>query len=301
MGETLYLPGAAVVADGEATWYNTAEEALAAYEAASGVKYLGLGIDAVLNGQTVYVDAFQDISITGTGTVYGIDPDNDEYKKSTGTITAEGVTLVGDVTFNGNRYIKLADGSFHRIELGISAVTLRTSAAGLYYNAYYTCDKTLAAAITAYGVAVSVEDMPGADFQNVPLDRASVYEDFADQYAALESGCTVAANSTSVFGIMKDTNSAADNAAHGKMDIYANAYIQVGGETIYVGDNGNAGKQAGVAYSLYDVMAAVDNTEFWNSLDVKDQQNVQDFYTEWYNQGGMADWTFENIKVAQNG
>lgn len=47
---------------------------------------------------------------------------------------------------------------------------------------------------------------------------------------------------------MKDTNSAAGNAAHGEMDIYANAYIVVDGEKIYV-----------------------------------------------------ADWTFENIKLAQNG
>ena len=43
-------------------------------------------------------------------------------------------------------------------------------------------------------------------------------------------------HSTSVFSIMKDTNSAADNAAHGEMDIYANAYIVVDGEKIYVAD-----------------------------------------------------------------
>ncbi len=301
LGETLYLPAYGVVTGESAQWFGTAEEALTAYAAAEGTKYLVAGTDFALAGQEIYLDACNDIKVTGTGTVYGIDPDNDEYKRSTGTITAEGVTLVGDVTFNGNRYIKIADGSYHRIEMGIRNITLRTSAAGLYYNAYYTCDKTLAAAISSYGVVVSVNDLPGADFQNMTDDHFSVYEDFAAQYAALESGYTVAANSTSVFGIMKETNSAADNAEHGEMDIYANAYIVIGGEKIYVADEDNAGKQAGVAYSLHDVMTAMDNEEFWNSLDVKDQQNVQDFYTEWYNQGGMADWTFENIKLAQNG
>lgn len=304
-GDLIIAMAAVVTADAE-NWYLTNQAAVDAYK---GEGYVLIGNDAELtiDGE-IYIDSRgYTVTVNGTGTLYAIDRANDDYNGYGAWNIGEGVTIANETIHpvNGNRYIILKNESgtygAHRIEMGIKSVTLRTNAAGLYYNAYYTCDSAVAKAITAYGVAVSVEDVPGADFQDVLTDRESVYTDFAAQYEALEDSNTVAANSTSVFGIMKDSNSAADNAEHGKMDIYANAYIEIKGEKIYMADTENVGKQAGVAYSLYDVMAMVDDADFWSTLSVADQIRVNEFYTEWNAQGGMADWTFENIALVQNG
>ena len=292
-----YVAGYAVV-DTESnttTWSTTAD--LAAVNG-SETKYLLAGAAVALNGETVYIDALAGINVTGSGTVYGIDPANADFTTaSTGSITAgEDVTLASDVTFGGVRYIKLADGSVHAIKMGISGVSLRPTAVGLYYKATYKCDAKLAAAIDAYGVVLSVYDMPGADFADVATDQFTVREDFASLYA----DNTVTANSGSVFGIMKDGRE--NNQERGEMKIYANAYILVEGAAIYVGDNDNAGKSTedegfdGVALSLYDVLKKIDDKVTDGSLTLT-PTNIEQI-TELYGKikAWGVNWTFTNIQ-----
>ena len=285
----LVLAGYAVVntANDTTTW-GTLADALAAADGSDTV-YLLAGADVTLNGETVYIDALKAINVTGTGTAYGIDPANADFTTaSTGSLSGE--IVESDATFDGVRYIKIANGSVHAIEMGITGVSLRPTAVGLYYKATYKCDAALAEAIDAYGVVLSVEDMPGADFADVATDQFTVREDFGDLYAAN----TVTANSGSVFGIMKDGKP--NNQERGEMKIYANAYILVDGAAIYVADTENAGQKAGVALSLYDVLKKIDDQVTAGKLELT-QTNIEQI-TALYEKikAWGVNWTFTNIQ-----
>lgn len=241
-----------------------------------------------------------DLTLSGSGTVNVFDSANDAYKAAAcGRITVDGtVTVNTDVTApNGNRYIATTDAgvtTMHRLNIGLIAVTLRTTAAGLYYKAAYECDDVLAAKVSAYGVVLSLVDMPGADFNS-----AREFTDknrFTMGTEPFKSG--MIATSGSVFGIMKDSREANVNAQYGELKIYANPYLLLEEETFLVGDNENPGKTVnsegfnGDAYSLHDVLDLIDDTFFDYSADA--QKQIDAFYQQW-KQLGMADWEFINI------
>ena len=299
-------------------WYPTAAEAVADYE--PGANYLIVHHDQVTFNLTdantdYYIESRgYTVTVTGTGKLYALDRANDDYKGFGVWNVGEGVTVENDVTnpVNGNRYIVIKNGAVynaHRIEMGIKSISLRPDekTPGLYYKAEYKCDATLAAAIDAYGVVLSVNDMPGADFADENDNEFTVREDFETNYNTETHA--VSANSGSVFGIMKlEGRTAAQNAEYGDMKIYANAYILVDDVAVYVADTTNGGKQGhdseneetydanfgGVAYSLHDVMDVINAK--WTTLDLNETQrgavltmldNFKDF--------GMADWETSNI------
>ena len=156
----------------------TPEELLAAWESGQ-YSYIKLGADLTLtlDGQDLVLDlAGFDLNLKGRGKVSGYDTANDTYDHlACGILTAEpGITC--QATFiapNGNRYVSLMDGSystFHRMDMQIKTVTLRTSAAGLYYKAQYTCDRQVEEKVSSYGIVVSLQDVPGADFKSTEGD-----------------------------------------------------------------------------------------------------------------------------------
>ncbi len=240
------------------------------------------------------------LTLSGSGNINVFDSANDTYRAAAcGKVINNGtVTVNQDVTApNGNRYLAVADGNtttMHRIGLKLTAVTLRTTEAGVYYKAKYECDETLAAKVKRYGVVVSLADMPGEDF---------LTEWDENQYTtaknAFKSG--VIATSGSVFNIMKASiTDPAENAARGEMDIYANPYIcfNFGKDKIVVADTVNAGKTEetegfnGIAMSLHNVLDTLDDTYF--NYDAATQTKIDAFYKQW-KQNGMADWVFINI------
>lgn len=295
----LVLAGHAVVDTETDTeqWMSMADAVTAA--AGSTTKYLKAAASVELNGETVYIDALSAITVTGTGTAYGIDIANGEDYANASTGSFSGI-VQSDATFNEVRYIKIDDGTVHAIKMRVTGVSLRPTAVGLYYKATYECDETLAKAITAYGVVLSVEDMPGVDFTETPTDQFTVREDFSDLYAASTVANTVTANSGSVFGIMKDGKD--NNQERGEMKIYANAYILVNGEAIYVGDTENADKDVdtegfdGVALSLYDVLKKIDDQVTAGKLELS-QTNIEQI-TELYSKikAWGVSWTSDNIQ-----
>ncbi len=273
-GTSLVLAGCAVVdtANDTTTW-TSLEAALAAADG-SKTKYLLAGADVTLNGETVYIDALKAINVTGTGTAYGIDPANADFTtKSTGKFSGN---VQSDATFDGVRYIKIADGSVHAIEMRLTNVTLRTNEeAGLYYKATYKCDDELAAAIDGYGVALSVHDMPDANFAE-DMGASFTYND-GSKFVPDENH-EVKTNSGGVFGILKTDNTQAKNQKNLMTEIYANAYIMIG-EDIHVADTVNGGKKAGIAYSLYEVLAAINDN--YSNYKAEVQDMVAGFYNTW--------------------
>ena len=305
----LMVNGVAIIDGEEATWYATAAEAIAAYTAedyAAG-KYIQLGLDATvaLAGAEYLIDlagqVAGEVAITGTGIAHLFDTANldlDGYRTVT---VAETVTLAErdhNVVVGGEAYrfiiVTDAEGktSAHCLAMAVNGVNLNTEKAGLSYNAEYMCDDTLAAMISAYGVILSLKDMPGAVMDG--SDERTVLTTFAPVSHKVTS------TSSTVSGIFKDNRTAARNAQYGKMKIYANAYIQLdldgdGAADILVADNENAGKKAGNAWSLYDVLLNIDQN--WDD-NAANQEAAKAFFDKWFDLGtGLYADDFTNLDV----
>lgn len=232
----------------------------------------GLEITVDLNGFA--------LTAGGSGSVKLLDSGNDTFDAANcgqfinhGTIAVAAAATAQD----GRCYIAITEGNVttaHRFAMRLTAVTLRPSAAGLYYKAQYDCDQALAQQVTAYGVAMSLQDMPGADFKT---EKGNAYTESA---ATFRGGVEV--TSGSVFGIMKEELTADSNAARGEMKIYANPYVTLGGKTL-VG--------IGSAYSLRDVMETIEKNYYTYSA--ADRAGADTFYTQW-SAKGMA-WNLVNV------
>lgn len=122
---------------------------------------------ADLQGLSVYVDLNGcDLTVGGSGMLYAFDSANDTYDAAAcGTLTNVGtVQIQQEVTGrNGNYYLAVTRNNtttMHAVKAQITYVTLRTSAAGLYYKATYHCDEILEANVKRYGVVLSAFNMP---------------------------------------------------------------------------------------------------------------------------------------------
>ena len=233
--------------------------------------------------------------VTGSGTLRGMDSANDAYALSAGAAAvADTVTVQQDVTGNGKRYIAITQNgstTFHRLHMRLQAVTLRTTQAGLYYKAVYDCDSVLAQQVDAYGVVLSIDNMPGADFRTETADKNG-YTVAAGPFV---SGAV--ANSGSVFGIMKAGNTNQKNDTNGRTKIYANAYIMLKNQKVLMADMDNVGKTTedvsfdGVALSLYDAMQLIDRN--FQSYTPEQQTMLKNFYAQWKTKG--MDWGLEKL------
>jgi len=256
-------------------------------------------VELALDGQEIVVDLCgNDLKVTGSGAVKAFDTANDTFDESACGVLLAGSGITVEKGFqapNGNTYIAVTENgltTLHRMQILLNTVTLRTSAAGVYYKATYNCDQTLSGLVENYGVVVSLYNMPGADFMTEP--EAGNFNGWTEAAAPFRSG--VVATSGSVFGILKDTRSAGLNDRYGKMKIYANAYIELGDE-IFVANTADAGKTAdtegfsGVAMSLYDVMQLLDAS--YASYNTTTRLQLDAFYAQW-KEKGMA-WGFSAI------
>ena len=275
-GQLVIAPVRIRLAGSSDLWAKNNTDAVAKQQANAG-SY----ISALLPGTTFDLPAGKTVTIdfngmaatvTGDGTLRGVDQRNDTFlAENCGQVTvADTVTVETAVTGgeNGYCYIAVKDGSysFHRLALTIDAVTLRASAAGLYYQASSTCDPVLATQVAAYGVQLSVnEDMSNA------------------AYTRLEGAPAVGApfTSGSVFGIFK--NGRNNNTARGEQKIYAAAYLQLQDGTTVLGSNLEG-------WSLRDVLTALDGS--YADLSGEDKATFDAFCDTWAE--AIAPWQLSN-------
>lgn len=237
----LQVAAAAAVKNGVYTWFVDNASMMAAYDATSDYMLAASG-ELELNGGTYTVDlAGNHVNITGNGAVYGMDSANDTYDATLcGSATFDtGIKLAGmKAAADGKTYFAVQDGNsytFHRGGMDITSVSIRPSAAGMYYSALWQCDEILADKIDAFGVAVSLVEAPGDDFVE---KNNTLYT----QQEGFENGVT--GNGVLISGIVK--NGRTDlNSACAKMPIYAAAYITMDGEN-YTG--------AAESYSLHSML-----------------------------------------------
>ena len=173
----------------------------------------------------------------------------------------------------------------------------KLSDVGYYYQASYKFDDVVKAAIDSYGVVVSKLNMPGADF----LTEQKGENGWTAMTGELTSGAVV--NSGLLRNIMSESKTPEQNAIDGAVKVYANPYIVIktgdAEMTLLVADEENAGKEAGMAMSLKDVLVAVD--AYWaNFADATIPQRLKNFYNTWAD-NGMSAWAAElpNMSAAE--
>ena len=250
---------------------------------------LGADLELTLSGGQIVVDlAGNSLTVNGSGEVCAFDSANDTYDHlQCGTLTLNDTVTAPQMYIapNGNRYISIVDGkrsTLHRLEMEIKKVALRVASAGLYYKANFACDKLVEEKITAYGIAVSLVDMPGADFKTVPTDAYTVSD------KKFVSGATI--SSGSVVNILDAGLTGKENLARSKMSLFANAYIDLGDGPI-MADTANIGKTTGLSASLYQVMTALDNS--YDAAPAETKEQLDTFYKGWKNAG--VDMNLVNI------
>lgn len=266
----------------------TADEVLKAIDTASYIK-LGADLELTLSGQTLPVDlAGYNLTVKGTGTVCGFDTANDTYDHLACGVLTVGEDVVCESAFNapnGVCYVALSEGNyttFHRLDIKIKTVTLRAASAGLYYKTTYQCDRQLEAEVISYGVVVSLQDVPGADFKSADEDVYTVSS------AKFVSGTTI--TSGSVVDILKEELPASENQKRSRMPIYANAYVDFGNGPV-MADTVNDGTKNGTSASLWQVIKALDAVYPAQTQTVQSQLDAFDL--KWKTVG--VDFGTENI------
>lgn len=255
-----------------------------------------------MNGQELIVDlAGYDLTVTGTGKLSAFDTANDTYDiYACGTILNQGnVTVEEQICApNGGTYIAIKEDNrttLHRVDMKLTAIALRPSNASLYYKAQFDCDSLVEENVVAYGLVVSTHNMPGADFKQEP--EAGNQNAWTVAETPFRSG--VVATSGSVVNIVRKDLSATENDRRAQMSIYANVYVDLGNGPI-VQNIADAGLTvadrdfAGIALSLYDVMAMVDGT--YNSFNTATCLQMDEFYAQWKDKG--LGWKFKNFGTA---
>ena len=292
-----FTAGAAVLdTENKATIYDTADKAVTAYRAENGFAngaYLLAGSENetfTLSGDA-YIDAAgKAITVTGSGKLYGMDSGNDDYTGCVAWNLGENVVPQKDVVnpANGNRYLAITENGqlgYHRLQLAISKVNIRTTGEpGLYYTAEIGCDETLAKLVQGYGIALSAEKMPGRDFAQASDVKYTAFDrtSFVSQYA----NNVLSTNSCLLTGILKTTNGKAVNTQNAKHRVYANAYLQLDGESLpLMGDEKNMGKVDtdagfdGLSLSLLRLLNAVNNS--WHKYSTANKAVLRGFVAHW--------------------
>ena len=182
-----------------------------------------IAIDSALELDLNGCDISGNVTVDGTLTVF--DSATDDYDVSDGKYGVITGAVNGTLVAKEG-YIAAANG-FHRFGgQYISSVSLRPGNAGIYYTATFLADEVLLSALET-GVAVSLTDMPGADFAT---DADTLY--------------TKGTTGVLVNNILTGDAEDADRAI---MDIYAASYVKLPDGTVLVSENE-------VAYSLYDIL-----------------------------------------------
>ena len=180
-------------------------------------------LDAALPLDLNGFDITGDLTVDGTLTVY--DSATDDYDVSDGIYGEITGTVTGTLIAKDG-YIATVDG-FHKFGgQYISSVSLRPQNAGIYYSATVLADEVLLKELET-GVAVSLADMPAADFET---DEDTLY--------------ATGTHGVLVQNILRGDSDDADRAI---MDIYAASYVKLPDGTVLVSEET-------VAYSLFDIL-----------------------------------------------
>ena len=166
-------------------------------------------------------------------------------------------------------------------------MSLRTAKAAeqdpsVYYKSNFRGDEVVASKIEKYGIALNVKEEPSASNMNI-TSRFSVFQNFT----AGPNGN--AGTGTLLKGIIKATNSEANNERNANMPIYGRPYVQLKGTGEYI--FGNTAQR-----SLRQQMEMVDNN--WSKYTAKAQGSVLWMFRNCKNM--ISKWNIPNILEEMN-
>ena len=272
------------------TYYPTVQEAV---DAANGdtVKLLESTEETVTNSGVLRLD-LNDCNVTiNGGSVILIDSGTDDGTTGgelTGTITvADG----NDVTSKDNiQYLVLEDGSVktaNAVRVKLKRVTIRPSAAGLYYTGEFKFNENVVAQGVTYGIVVSLENGINESFKEGEANK------WTEKVPAAGKKVDDTGRSCLVKNIFSEdlVDSPEANAERGKLPIYADAYVQVG-DKMFMAEN----SVKPVVYSLYSVSKAFDDMQGNGTLDATILKNMKSFYKTW--KTAMDLWDLTHFKAA---
>ena len=193
-----------------------------------------------------------------------------------GTAQVQGLPLESDAA--GDGYLMIDEGSgysFHRVSLGIQAMSLRPGAAGVYYSCNFMGDEIVAENVKSFGIALSAWIEPDA----MTLDEMCLYTENT-QFAPGASGN--ASHGVLLSGIMKTTNTAEKNRQNGEIAVYGRAYIETeDGYTFGLS----------VSRSLKDQLEDING--IWDQLSDVQKSSVAEFVTTYFD--AVKDWDISSI------
>ncbi len=281
-----------VIDGGIETWYHDNADAVAAYT--GGTLKLHVVEPLVMDKDiTVDLNGLQNLSITGTGVLTGLDSSTRENYTGTpayAVVSVDGIQSIApetakDGTVKG--YLNITDDNgvttFTYYEMKLSGVALKanTQKVGMYYKGIWSFHQMLPGGFVDAGIMVSVKERPAAGFAETTGNGWHSWN-----AAVITNGKPL--TGVLVDGIMKAGNSPTDNKNNSETKIHAAAFISV--------DNGD-GTITDIltdvkSLSIFDVLKHIEeNTTAYEENETK----LANFYTAWKDLALLDVWNFTKI------
>ena len=181
---------------------------------------------------------------------------------------------------DGYLMVKETEGlSFHRVNLQMIAMTLRTNNCGIYYKSAFSGDEVVAREVKTFGVALNAIGVPDESNMNATT-KYSVLTGFRPGADGNKDK-----TSTLLKNVIKPTNAPLMNNTNANRLIYGRAYIQTEDGYMF---------GATVSRSFRQQVEAVD--AMWDSLGATQKSLLTQMYLLFSKL--MSSWNIPSIKAA---
>lgn len=257
--------------------FDTLQDAVDEYTAGDCIQLVKNEAEAVTIGKDVYLD-LNGCSVTGAvnitaGMLYCMDSQTDDYTvedgngygKLTNVIDDDkvmGIPVESAIAEDGYLMVSEEDGiSFHRVNLQLYELSLRTQEVGLYYNSYFAGDEVVKDNVETFGVALSLDGE--ITLSNVGEAEKSTFNNFESGDGANKTTSTLLKN------IMRPSNAALTNKRNSQLPVYGKAYIKTT-EGYMLGQS--------QSFSLRDHLELANEEAQWATFDSEKIDEMIDMY-----------------------
>ena len=189
-----------------------------------------------------------------------------------GILTATGTVVAKD---GYDTREEVGGTSYHRQTIRLNGVTLRPTAAGIYYNGQFGLNELYRENVECYGVVLSLKADPALDKEDCIWSELKTWSETGAGYG------------TVLTGIMTKDGGYSTNRRNADMVVYGVAYIKYADGTVEYSNH--------ASYTLKQVVEASD--AMWSDLTETQKNGLLDMYADFSNV--MKAWNIPNIKAAQ--
>ena len=164
--------------------------------------------------------------------------------------------------------------SYHRKDLALGGVTLRSAVGGIYYTGHFGLNELCRDDVECYGVVLSIKENPELDKEGCEHSTLTTWP---------QDG---AGHGTVLTGIMKKGGGFTANSRNAEIQVYGKAYIKYKSGAVEYSDSAN--------FSLRDLVEQSDT--MWKGLTQDQKDGLLELYGDFKNV--MKFWNIPNIKAA---